>query len=92
MTLGANAKPRMVQLQRFINVTFCPQANLVLPAPGNLYLQLTVERFANATGTSAGAAITDYRRTVTRQPVIISASTVSTSQSINTFDLYINNI
>ena len=79
-------------MQRFINLTFNTQANLVLPAPGNLFLQLTVERFANADGTSTGAAITAYRSTVTRQPVILSASTVSTTQTINTLELYINNI
>jgi len=78
--------------QRFINVAFNAQNNLVQAAPGNLYLQLTVENFTNTTGTSAGSGISAYRRTVTRQPVIIGASVVSTAQTINTFELYINNI
>jgi hypothetical protein len=50
-----------------------------------------METFANADGTGAGAAITALNRQVTRQPVIVANSTVST-QTFTTFDLYINNI
>jgi Large eukaryotic DNA virus major capsid protein len=78
--------------QRFIDIDLELQNKIVFVAPGNLYLQLAVEVWTNADGTSTGAAITNYRRFVTRQPVVLSTSTVNTSQTINTMDLYINNI
>jgi hypothetical protein len=78
--------------QRYITITLEQQSNLVFPAPGNLYLQLTVERFDNASGTAAGANITNYRRWVTRQAQFVPGSSVSTAQNINTIELYINNI
>jgi len=78
--------------QRFITVQIENQANIVYSAPGNLYLQLTVERFDNANGLSTGAAITSYRRWQTREPVLVPSSTVNTTQNIGTIELYINNI
>jgi hypothetical protein len=68
-----------------------------MAAPGNLFLQLTVEQFDNTNaapgaGTSAGQQIAAYKRWVLRQPVVVSASTVNNTQTISTFEVYINNI
>ena len=68
------------------------QNKIVFPAPGDLKLRLTTEVFANATGTAAGAAITSYECYVTEDPVVVPTSVVNTSQTVNTIDLYINNI
>lgn len=78
--------------QRFITIELEAQDKIVFPAAGNLFLQLTVERFANSNGQATGTAITNYRRYVTREPVVVPNSTVSTSQGVNTIELYINNI
>jgi len=68
------------------------QANLVYAAPGNLYLRLTTEVYANSDGTATGDNITSYARSQRQVPVIIPASLVNTAQRLLTVDLYINNI
>jgi len=80
--------------QRFITVDIELQSNLLYAAAGNVFLQLTTEVWAVPTGTPAktSTAVTSYRRYVTRQAVMIPTSVPSTTQTINTFDLYINNI
>lgn len=81
--------------QRFITISLNTQANLVYVAAGNLFLQLTTEAFDSTSATAPSnttAGLQGYRRYVTRQPVIIPSSVPSSTQTINTFDLYINNI
>jgi hypothetical protein len=78
--------------QRFINIDIEQQSNMVFVAPGNLFLRLKTEVFANATGTSAGAAITSYNVSSTQVPVVVPSSIVNTAQNITTMELYINNI
>jgi len=78
--------------QRYITAKFERQDKIVYTAPGNLFLQLTVEEFDNSAGTAAGTAVTGYRRYVTKRPVLVSGSTVNTSQKILNATLYINNI
>lgn len=76
--------------QRFITIDLARQDELVYTAPGNLFLQLKTERFTNADGTAAGAAITNYEACVTRTPVKVGSSLGS--QTIDQMEMYINNI
>jgi hypothetical protein len=69
---------------------------MVFPAPGNLFLRLTVEEQtssdATTGGTAAAVSIVDVKKTVTLTPVLATGSVVNTSQNISACDLYINNI
>jgi hypothetical protein len=64
----------------------------VFAAPGNLFLQLTTEVFANSDGTNTGNNITSYAQCQRKMPVLVPSSVVSSTQRILTVDLYINNI
>lgn len=81
--------------QRFITVELEQQSRLVFTAASNLFLRLTTEEFTSAgagKGTKAAVALQTYRRSVTQEPVVVPTSTVSSTQNVNTIDLYINNI
>jgi hypothetical protein len=78
--------------QRFITIDLEAQNNLVYTAPGNLFLKLTTETFTGPVLAGTPVAVTAYTKTETRVPVLASGSTVSSSQSIKTMELYINNI
>jgi len=79
-------------MQRFITIDLETQSNILFTAPGNLWLQLTTELFANASGTAAGAAITNYQRFTERQPVQVPTSGIDSTQTVSNIELYINNI
>jgi hypothetical protein len=81
--------------QRFIIVDTELQANLLFTAPGDLYMKLLVETQTSAgadKGTAAAVAVTDVKRYVTLTPVLADDSTIDTTQSITSMELYINNI
>lgn len=78
--------------QRYITVELAAQADILFVAPGDLFLRTTIEHFANADGTAAGAASTAVRTYRTMQPVLASGSTIDTTQKITLMDLYVNNI
>lgn len=78
--------------QRFITVYINQQSNLVFTAPGNLFLRLVTESWNNSDGTAAGTGALNYHRYQTQTPVLLSNSSVSSSQSIPGMELYINNI
>jgi Large eukaryotic DNA virus major capsid protein len=82
--------------QRFITLDIEPLENILYTAPGNLFLQLTTERFVNIGGTALGASIINYQRVVTRRAVNIATSrltgTGATVPTITNIELYINNI
>jgi len=77
--------------QRFIYVDIESLDKILYVAPGNLYLQLTVETANNVGGTSIGAGATTYDKYVTLTPVLADSSTVN-SPTFDLIDLYINNI
>jgi Large eukaryotic DNA virus major capsid protein len=81
--------------QRFITVTIQSQANMVFPAPGNLFLKLEVQRQVSA-GTDKGLptalAVTDVQTWTTYVPTLATGSVVNTTQTIQSLSLYINNI
>jgi Large eukaryotic DNA virus major capsid protein len=81
--------------QRFITVTLQQQANLVFPAPGNLFLKLEVQRQVSA-GTDKGLptalAVQDVQTWTTYVPTLATGSVVNTTQTIQNLSLYINNI
>lgn len=78
--------------QRFISVTFAPQADVVFKAPGSLFCETTTDLITNDLGTAAGDAATAHVKVVSREPVLALNSEPSTAQEINTVELYINNI
>lgn len=81
--------------QRFITIDLANQADILFTAPGNLFLQLTVEQQTSAgasKGTAAALAVSDVKKWITRTPVLASGSIIDTTQRINNMDLYINNI
>lgn len=78
--------------QRFINIQFAPSNEVRFTAPGNLFLELTVENFVTSDGTVGGTGLTGYRKFVTREPVLALNSTITTGNEINNVELYINNI
>jgi hypothetical protein len=78
--------------QRFITIDLEAQNNLVYTAPGNLFLKLTTQVFVGPDSPASAVTPTQYSKTETRTPVLATGSTVSSSQSIKTMELYINNI
>lgn len=82
--------------QRFITIDINQQANLVFPAPGNLYLRLEVQREFSVNGTNKGLPnaleVQDVQNWVTYTPVLATGSVIQTTQTIQTLQLYINNI
>ncbi len=77
--------------QRFIYVDIESLDKILYVAPGNLFLQLTVETANNALGAPLGANATTYNKYVTLTPVLADNSTV-VQPSIDLVELYINNI
>jgi hypothetical protein len=82
--------------QRYIIVDYATQARMLFPAPGNLFLRLTVETQVS-TGANAGTAIaqdvSQVRKYVTMTPVLATGSVVDTNTGkIGQPNLYINNI
>lgn len=82
--------------QRWITVDTADQNQILFTAPGNLYLQLTVEEQV-AIGTDAGTAdaisVDIVRKYITRTPVLANNSSIaSIGTPFNAFNLYINNI
>jgi hypothetical protein len=83
--------------QRFITIDLEQLTNLVFVAPGNLFLQLTVEEQVSADGatkgTAAAVAVQNVIRSVTKTPVLATGSVVNTATGgISNISLYINNI
>jgi hypothetical protein len=82
--------------QRFITIDLNTQANLVFPAPGNLYLKLEVQRqFSSAgvgKGTPAAQGVESVQTWVTYTPTLATNSVIQTTQTIEQLQLYINNI
>lgn len=81
--------------QRFITIELEQQSKLLFTAAPNLYLTLSTEEFFSSgagKGTKAAVALQTYRRMTSVEPVVVPTSTVNTSQTISTIDLYINNI
>lgn len=81
--------------QRFIDVDISAQSEMVFLAPGNLSLRITVETQTSAgagRGTAAAVAVQNVSKYITTTPVLAANSVVNTTQLINAFDLYINNI
>ncbi|MCK9609195.1 MAG: hypothetical protein M0R33_22395 [Methylomonas sp.] len=82
--------------QRFINIDLAAQNLLLSVAPGDLYLQLTVERAtaddAVTAGTAAQVNTINTETTVTRTPYLAAGSVIDTTQRISICDLYINNL
>lgn len=77
--------------QRFIYVDIENLDKILYVAPGNLYLQLTVETANTNNGTSTGTGVTNYNKYVTLTPVLADNSTVN-APTFDLIDLYINNI
>jgi hypothetical protein len=81
--------------QRFITIDLNDQANIVFPAPGNLFLRLTTETRTDGGGVGTGTAVAQGVVTVARQvnyePILLSGSTVTPSQTL-TAELYVNNL
>lgn len=81
--------------QRFITIQLDVQSDILYVAPGNLYLQLTVEQQTSAgtnMGTAAAQAVTSVSRYVTLTPTLASGSTIDSTQMITNMELYTNNI
>lgn len=81
--------------QRFITIDIEAKSNILFVAPGNLFLRLTTEVTTAAStgkGTAAAIAVSDYKRYVTMTPVLATGSTIGTSDTISSMELYINNI
>lgn len=82
--------------QRYITIDIEQQQNLVFLAPGNLFLELTVEQQTSSDpgtkGTRAAIAVNSVERCTTKTPVLASGSVVSSAQTISNMELYINNI
>jgi len=81
--------------QRFITIDIEQQQNMVFLAPGNLFLELTVEQQSSTSGTkglNTAAGVYGVERWTTKTPVLASNSTVSAAQAITNMELYINNI
>ena len=80
---------------KVITVELEDQKNILFTAPGNLFLRLTTEQTVSAgtgMGTIAAQAVTSYKKWVSLSPVLLSTSTVDSTQSISGMELYINNI
>jgi len=81
--------------QRFITIDLENQRELLYRAPGDLYLRTTVEVRTDAGGIGTGTAIAQGVHTVDRQvtmePVLISDSVVSTTQTLDS-ELYMNSL
>lgn len=82
--------------QRFITVTLESQENVVYTAPSNIYLRLTVEQRTNVAGAVNDGLfnaeqVTNVKRQVLYEPVIIPESVVNSSQTMLA-ELYVNNI
>lgn len=81
--------------QRFITISLNTQANLVFPAPGNLFLKLQVQQETSASvskGLPEAIAVENVATFTTYTPVLATGSVVNTTQTIQTLQLYINNI
>ncbi len=82
--------------QRFITMNIEQQNNLLFVAPGNLFLRLTVQEQTSSDvatkGTAGAIAVTDTKTYVTTTPYLIPNSTIDTTQTFTTMELYINNI
>lgn len=84
--------------QRFITVDIEAQSNILFVAPGNLFLQLTVEEQVSTVaaagfGTAASQDVAIVRKYITRTPVLATGSTIADIASpFSAFNLYINNI
>lgn len=83
--------------QRYITVTLENQANIVYPAPGDVYLRVITERHIDAdvdpltTGTKNAKLVTAVETQISQEPVLLANSTINPAQSINVM-LYVNNL
>jgi hypothetical protein len=80
--------------QRFITIDIADQDQILFTAPGNVYLQFTVEATTSAgvgKGTAAALAVVSTQQWITLTPVLC-GSTVDSTQRILNMNLYINNI
>jgi hypothetical protein len=83
--------------QRFITIDLETSTNILFVAPGDLYLQLTVQQQTSAgvgKGTAAAQGVTNVSTWQTLTPVLAAGSTVPTDSSLGNInmDLYIDNI
>ncbi|MFA5176685.1 MAG: major capsid protein [Candidatus Omnitrophota bacterium] len=82
--------------QRFITIAIANQAEIVFPAPGNLFLRLTTEvrtdeEVAGTTGTAVALSVRNVSRQVNYEPILLAGSTVSPAQTMNA-EMYVNNL
>lgn len=83
--------------QRFITIDIENQNKILYAAPGDLKLRLTTDVYGNNPaaanpGTSAGEGIISHQQFMTELPVYASGSSIDSTQKIEKFELYINNI